>query len=72
VRRDFHIPNFDSVVDVFVRSCLTCHRNKSEHLHQGGLLMKHVHKFYNHVDLPWVKLSWDCITPLQTAGGEIV
>jgi hypothetical protein len=23
------------------------------------LLMKHVHKFYNHTDLPWVNLAWD-------------
>jgi hypothetical protein len=24
-----------------------------------AMLMKHLHKFYNYVDLPWVKLAWD-------------
>jgi hypothetical protein len=24
-----------------------------------ALLLKHLHKFYNHDDLPWVKLTWD-------------
>jgi hypothetical protein len=23
------------------------------------LLMKHLHKFYNHADIPWVGLSWE-------------
>lgn len=23
-----------------------------------SLLLKHLHKFYNHVDIPWVKLVW--------------
>jgi hypothetical protein len=26
-----------------------------------ALLLKHLHKFYNHADLPWVKLTWDFV-----------
>jgi hypothetical protein len=45
------------------------------------LLMKHVHKFYNHADLPWVHLDENFITPLPClqpdsgmflSGGEII
>jgi hypothetical protein len=45
------------------------------------LLMKHVHKFYNHADLPWVHLDGNFITPLPClqpdsgmflSGGEII
>jgi hypothetical protein len=24
-----------------------------------SLLMKHLHKFYNHADIPWVHLTWE-------------
>src|ERR1043165_64475 len=27
--------------------------------HNEALLMKHLHKFYNHDDVPWVSLVWD-------------
>jgi hypothetical protein len=45
------------------------------------LLMKHIHKFYNHENIPWVKLVWDHITSMLSHlfvsgispfGGEIV
>jgi hypothetical protein len=29
------------------------------HAHNKALLMKYIHKFYNHEDLPWVSLTWD-------------
>ena len=25
-----------------------------------SLLLKHLHKFYNREDIPWVKLVWEC------------
>jgi len=27
-------------------------------LHNDALLMKHLHKFYNHADIPWIQLIW--------------
>jgi hypothetical protein len=38
LRADFHIPGDKTVVQEFVRACLVCQRNKSEHLQPGGLL----------------------------------
>lgn len=28
--------------------------------HNEGLLLKHLHKFFNRLDIPWVHLVWDC------------
>lgn len=38
LRADFHIPGARTVVQDYVRVCVTCQRNKSEHLHPAGLL----------------------------------
>jgi hypothetical protein len=47
-----------------------------------ALIMKNLYKFYNHMDIPWVKLIWQAyynngeaphaITPKVPSGGEIV
>lgn len=29
----------------------------------GSLLLKHLHKFFNKVDIPWVQLVWNCQYP---------
>lgn len=39
LHRDFHFPNMKQVVQDFVRTCATCQRYKSEHLHPMGLLL---------------------------------
>jgi hypothetical protein len=39
LRRDFHFPNMRHLVQEFMRSCPTCQRYMSEHLHPAGLLM---------------------------------
>lgn len=39
LRRDFHSPNFRTVVQDHVRACATCQRFKSDHLHPAGLLL---------------------------------
>jgi hypothetical protein len=39
LRRDFHFPNMRHLVQEFMRSCPTCQRYKSEHLHPAGLFM---------------------------------
>jgi hypothetical protein len=39
LRCDFHFPNMHHLVQEFVRSCPTCQRYKSEHLHPAGLIM---------------------------------
>jgi transposase InsO family protein len=38
LRRDFHTPNDRHLVSDFVQGCITCQRNKTEHLHPAGLL----------------------------------
>jgi hypothetical protein len=47
-----------------------------------ALVMKNLHKFYNHVDIPWVKLIWHAYYDIEALpnpsaqkpifGGEIV
>jgi len=39
LHRDFHFPNMRQLVQDLVRSCVTCQRYKSEHLHPAGLLL---------------------------------
>ena len=67
VRRDFHIPNARKVVEDFVRSCLTCQRNKSDHLQPGGLLQS--------LEVPsqiWADISMDFIEALPRVNGKTV
>jgi hypothetical protein len=35
---NFYVPDTEVVVLDFIRACVTCQRNKSEHLHPMGLL----------------------------------
>lgn len=35
--------------------------------HNKTLLAKHLHKFYNRVDLPWVHLTWNTFYIIHTA-----
>jgi hypothetical protein len=32
---------------------------KNLYVQNEGLLIKHLHKFYNRLDVPWVQLIWD-------------
>lgn len=53
--------------------CLVAWENACKSKEQGGLgiidiktqntslLMKFLHKFYNHEDIPWVTLTWQCL-----------
>jgi hypothetical protein len=38
LRADFFIPGARTIVRNFVRGCVTCQKNKTEHLHPAGLL----------------------------------
>jgi mannosylglycoprotein endo-beta-mannosidase len=42
------------------------------HAHNKALLMKYIHKFYNHEDIPWVSLTWDSFLLLQCSPSEKV
>jgi hypothetical protein len=67
VRRDFHIPHAHKMVEDFVRSCMTCQRNKSEHLQLGGLLQS--------LEVPsqiWADISMDFIEALPRVNGKTV
>jgi hypothetical protein len=67
VRRDFHIPNVRRVVEDFVRSYLTCQRNKSEQLQPGGLLQS--------LEVPsqvWADISMDFVEGLPKVHGKTV
>jgi len=67
LRRDFHAPNLRSAVQEFIRGCLTCQRNKTEHLLPGGLLMP--------LPVPsmvWADIALDFIEGLPKVGGKSV
>jgi transposase InsO family protein len=67
VRRDFHISNARRVVEDFVRSCVTCQRNKSEQLQPGGLLQP--------LEVPsqiWADILMDFIEALPRVHGKTV
>jgi hypothetical protein len=38
-RKDFHTPQSRRVVEDFIKSCSTCQRNKTNHLHLAGVLL---------------------------------
>jgi hypothetical protein len=38
LRADFHVPGARALVQEFVRACVVCQKNKTEHLHPAGLL----------------------------------
>jgi hypothetical protein len=67
LRRDFHFPNMHHLVQEFMRSCPTCQRYKSKHLHPAGLLMP----------LPvssavWADISLDFVEALPRVNGKTV
>jgi hypothetical protein len=67
LRRDFHSPAMRRVVQEFVRACDTCQRNKSEHLHPGGLLLP--------LPVPttvWADIGLDFVEALPRVGGKTV
>jgi hypothetical protein len=67
LRRDFFFPAMRRVVQDFVRTCATCQRNKSEHLHPAGLLLP--------LPVPqavWSDISFDFIEALPRVGGKSV
>jgi hypothetical protein len=67
LRRDFHFPNMRHLVLEFMRSCPTCQRYKSEHLHPAGLLMP--------LPVPlavWANISLDFVEALPRVNGKMV
>jgi hypothetical protein len=67
LRRDFHFPNMRRLVQEFVRSCPTCQRYKSEHLHPARLLML--------LPVPsavWADIGLDFVEALPRVNGKTV
>jgi hypothetical protein len=67
LRRDFHFPSMRHLVQEFVRSCPTCQRYKSEHLHPAGLLMP--------LPMPstiWADIGLDFVEALPRVNGKTV
>jgi hypothetical protein len=67
LRADFHVPQARQLVQEFVRDCVTCQRNKTEHLHPGGLLQP--------LPIPeqiWSDVSMDFIEGLPRVNGKSV
>jgi hypothetical protein len=67
LRRDFHVIQDRAVVQDFIRSCGTCQRNKTEHLHPAGLLRS--------LEVPssiWADISMDFVEGLPKVGGKSV
>lgn len=65
LRRDFHSPNLRTLVQDYVRACVTCQRYKSEHLHPTGLLLP--------LPVPtavWANIGLDFIEALPRVGGK--
>lgn len=64
---DFHVPNARRVVEDFVRACSICQRNKSEHMHPGGLLQS--------LPVPsqiWADISMNFVKGLPRVHGKLV
>jgi hypothetical protein len=67
LRRDFHLPNMRRLVQEFVRSCPTCQRYKSEHLHPARLLML--------LPVPsavWADIGLDFVEALPRVNGKTI
>ena len=67
LRRDFHFPNMQQVVQDYVRECPTCQRHKSEHLHPAGLLLP--------LPIPqgvWTDVALDFVEALPRVRGKSV
>jgi hypothetical protein len=67
LRVDFHIPRAGAAVQDFMRACLVCQCNKTEHLQPAGLLRP--------LELPtvvWAKHGMDFIEGLPCVNGKSV
>jgi hypothetical protein len=67
LRHDFHFPIMRRLVQEFMRSCPTCQRYKSEHLHPTGLLMP--------LPVPsavWADIGLDFMEALPRVNGKMV
>lgn len=67
LRVDFHLVNDKVVVQDFVHACLTCQRNKGEHLQPGGLLQP--------LGVPttaWSEVAMDFVEALPKVNGKTV
>jgi hypothetical protein len=67
LRLDFHVPNSRTVVHNFVRSCLTCQKNKTQQLQPAGLLQP--------LEMPtmvWADITLDFIEDLPKVHGKSV
>jgi hypothetical protein len=56
IHRDFHSPNLRTAIQDFIRACVTCQRNKSEHLHPAGLLLPLPVPTTVWADVGWISL----------------
>jgi hypothetical protein len=66
-RKDFHTPQSKRVVQDFIKSCSTCQRNKTDHLHPAGLLLP--------LPVPaqvWSDISIDFVEGLPKVGDKSV
>jgi hypothetical protein len=67
IRRDFHFPTMHRLVQDFVRSCATCQRYKSKHLHPAGLLQP--------LPVPsivWANIAMDIVEALPRVHGKTI
>jgi hypothetical protein len=67
VHPDFFIPDARGAVRDFVRSCITCQRNKTKHLHLAGLLQP--------LEVPttvWADVAMDFVERLPQVNGKSV
>lgn len=67
LRRDFHLPGAKRLVQEFVKACLVCQRNKTEHLHPAGLLQPLEVPYQ-----PWSDITMDFIEGLPRVHGKSV
>jgi hypothetical protein len=67
LRRNIHTPSLRRVVSDYIKSCATCQRHKTEHLHPAGLLQP--------LPVPttiWSDIAIDFIEGLPKVGGKTV
>lgn len=55
---------WDSICKPKVQGGLRCPRS---HYLNGALVLKHLHKFFNRLDIPWVNLVWEAYRTYESA-----